>query len=342
MTTIQGAADATEADAESPKLSIVVPCFNESRNLPNLHGRCTAVARSVAGNSYELILVDDGSRDSTWQLMQSLAAVDGHVVAARLSRNFGHQLALSAGLQLSCGDRVLIVDADLQDPPELLPRMMEAMDRGNDVVYGRRKTRQGETWFKRATAALFYRGLRLLTDVEIPMDAGDFRLVTRRVVILLAEMPEQHRFIRGMVSWIGLRQESVIYDRDERVHGTTSYSARRMLRLALDAVTSFSTRPLRIASLIGLGFSALGFVGVAYAIFGWATGQTLPGWTSVIVVILLLGGIQLFVVGILGEYLGRLYLEAKRRPLYVIQEVVRTARLESVDHGPQAIPGFTE
>jgi glycosyltransferase involved in cell wall biosynthesis len=342
MTIFQGASAGTEGADQSPHLSIVVPCYNESRNIPNLHGRCTAAARSVAGDSYELILVDDGSRDSTWQLMQALAAVDSHVVAARLSRNFGHQLALSAGLQLSSGARVLIVDADLQDPPELLPRMMEAMDRGNDIVYGQRKSRQGETWFKRATAALFYRLLRKLTDVEIPVDAGDFRLVTRRVVTLLADMPEQHRFIRGMVSWIGLRQEALPYDRDERVHGKTNYSARRMLRLALDAVTSFSTRPLRIASLVGLGFGALGFIGVAYALTGWAMGQTVPGWTSVIVIILLLGGIQLFVIGILGEYLGRLYLEAKRRPLYVIQEVLRTVNREDAERRSQTTIGSLE
>ncbi len=323
MTTIQGAPAGTEIPVQSPQLSIVVPCHNESQNLAPLHARCTAAARSVVDESYELILVDDGSRDSTWQQMQALATSDSHVVAARLSRNFGHQLALSAGLQLSSGARVLIVDADLQDPPELLPRMMEVMDRGNDIVYGQRQSRQGETWFKRASAAVFYRLLRRLTDVEIPIDTGDFRLITRRVVTVLSDMPEQHRFIRGMVSWIGLRQDAVPYDRDQRACGNTKYSTRRMLRLALDAVTGFSTRPLRIASLVGLCFGTLGFIGVAYAVTGWAMGQTVPGWTSVIVVVLLLGGIQLFVIGILGEYLGRLYLEAKRRPLYIIEQVFR-------------------
>jgi dolichol-phosphate mannosyltransferase len=245
------------------------------------------------------------------------------VVAARLSRNFGHQLALSAGLQLCSGARVLIVDADLQDPPELLPRMMEAMDQGADVVYGQRISRLGESWFKRATAKLFYRLLRRLTDVEIPVDAGDFRLITRRVVRLLADMPEQHRFVRGMVSWIGLRQVAVPYNREERTHGQTNYPFGRMLRLAVDAVTSFSIRPLRIASLIGLGFGFLGLVGVVYAIIGWAIGKTVPGWTSVMVVVMMLGGIQLFVIGILGEYLGRLYIEAKHRPLYIIEQVYR-------------------
>lgn len=342
MTMIHGAPAGGEAVLQPPKLSIVVPCHDESQNLAALHARCTTAAQSVAGESYELVLVDDGSRDSTWQQMQVLAATDSHVVAVQLSRNFGHQLALSAGLRLSSGARVLIVDADLQDPPELLPSMMDAMDRGNDIVYGQRRSRQGESWFKRATASAFYRLLRTLADVDIPVDAGDFRLVTRRVVTVLADMPEQHRFIRGMVSWIGLRQEAVAYDRDERADGRTSYSLRKMLRLALDAVTSFSTRPLRIASLIGLGFGFLGFIGVAYAVFGWATGQTVPGWTSVIVVVLLLGGIQLFVIGILGEYLGRLYLEAKRRPLFVIQQVLRTVNRQVENHRPQKSTGPIE
>lgn len=325
MTPIQGPPAGTEIPTRPLQLSIVVPCHNESENIASLHARCSSVARSVAGDSYELVLVDDGSRDSTWQQLQALAQSDGHVVAARLSRNFGHQLALSAGLQLSAGARVLIVDADLQDPPELLPQMMQAMDQGADVVYGQRSSRKGESWFKRATAGIFYRLLRHLTDVEIPVDSGDFRLVTRRVVDLLADMPEQYRFLRGMVSWIGMRQVAVRYDRDERRAGRSSYPLGRMLRLAVDAITGFSTRPLRIASLIGLGFGFLGLLGIAYALVGWAIGRTVPGWTSVMVVVMMLGGIQLFVIGILGEYLGRLYMEAKRRPLYIIDQVLRRA-----------------
>jgi len=311
--------------ATSLQLSIVVPCHNEADNLDNLHARCSAAAASAVGDSYELVLVDDGSRDPTWQMLRGLAGRDPRVVALRLSRNFGHQLALSAGLAAARGARILIIDADLQDPPELLPRMMEAADQGADVVYGQRATRAGETWFKRATASIFYRILRRLTDVDIPADSGDFRLITRRVADLLAEMPEQHRFLRGMVSWIGMRQVAIAYDRDERRAGRTNYPLRRMLRLAVDAVTSFSIRPLRIASLIGLGFGALGLAGVAYVITGWAAGATVPGWTSVMVVVLVLGGMQLAVIGILGEYLGRLYLETKRRPLYIVQEVLRAA-----------------
>jgi dolichol-phosphate mannosyltransferase len=202
---------------------------------------------------------------------------------------------------------------------------MQAADEGADVVYGQRSSRPGESWFKRATASIFYRFLRRLTDVDIPADTGDFRLMTRRVADLLAEMPEQHRFVRGMVSWIGMKQVPVRYQREERTAGRTNYPLRRMLRLAVDAVTSFSIRPLRIASLIGLTFGVLGLAGIAYAIAGWAAGATVPGWTSVMVVVLMLGGIQLAVIGILGEYLGRLYLETKRRPLYIVQDVVRRA-----------------
>ena len=238
---------------------------------------------------------------------------------------------MSAGLSFARGARILIIDADLQDPPELLPQMMQAADAGADVVYGQRSSRQGESWFKRATASVFYRLLRRLTDVDIPADTGDFRLITRRVADLLAEMPEQHRFVRGMVSWIGMKQVPVHYQRQERTAGRTNYPFRRMLRLAVDAVTSFSIRPLRIASLVGMTFGLLGLAGIAYAIAGWAAGATVPGWTSVMVVVLMLGGIQLAVIGILGEYLGRLYLETKRRPLYVVQDVVRS--VPGVDHG---------
>jgi dolichol-phosphate mannosyltransferase len=320
--TTRMAADHGPAGGE-PKLSIVVPCYNESGNLEHLHRRCAAAAGSVVADSFELVLVDDGSRDATWPMMRDLARRDPRVVAVRLSRNFGHQLALSAGLSLARGARILVIDADLQDPPELLPQMMQAVDAGADVVYGQRSSRQGESWFKRATASVFYRLLRRLTDVDIPADTGDFRLMTRRVADLLADMPEQHRFVRGMVSWIGMQQVAVRYQREERTAGRTHYPFRRMLRLAIDAVTSFSIRPLRIASLVGLTFGVLGLAGVVYAIAGWVAGATVPGWTSVMVVVLMLGGIQLAVIGILGEYLGRLYLETKRRPLYIVQDVVR-------------------
>jgi dolichol-phosphate mannosyltransferase len=303
------------------RLSLVIPCYNEQDSLRELHRRVTQVARGVVDDSFEIILVNDGSPDSTWLGMRTLCAVDRHVVAVNLSRNHGHQLALSAGLSMVRGERVLILDADLQDPPELLPEMMRLMDEGADVVYGTRLRRDGETVFKRASAVMFYRLLNLLADVRIPQDTGDFRLMSKRVVDVLNSMPESHRFIRGMVSWVGFKQTALPYQREARFAGNSSYPLRRMIRLALDALTGFSTRPLRIASVLGIIFAALGGIGILVSIIGWLTGSTVPGWTSVMVVMLALGGIQLAVLGIVGEYLGRLYIEAKKRPLYIIDEI---------------------
>jgi dolichol-phosphate mannosyltransferase len=253
--------------------------------------------------------------------MRELAVADSRVVAVNLSRNYGHQLCLSAGLSLCSGARVLVLDADLQDPPELLGEMMRLMDEGADVVYGQRTERIGESRFKRWSAKRFYRLINTLADVPIPIDAGDFRLMSARVVAILNSMPEQHRFIRGMVSWIGFRQVPLTYIREARNAGQSGYPLRRMLRLAIDAITGFSTRPLRIASLLGMSFAAFGLVGVLITITSWFMGATVPGWASFMVVMLVLGGVQLAVVGILGEYVGRLYLEVKRRPLYLIDEI---------------------
>jgi len=226
-------------------LSIVVPCFNEEACLPTLHERLTAAARGAAGDDYEIVLVNDGSRDSTWPIMRRLADEDPHVVGVNLSRNHGHQLALTAGLDLCRGEVILIIDADLQDPPELLPQMLETMRRdGADVVYGVRRSRAGETPFKRATAHGFYRLLSRATEVDIPLDAGDFRLMSRRALDALLAMPEQARFIRGMVAWIGFKQAPFTYDRDRRFAGETKYPLRKMIRFAFDALTGFSSAPL--------------------------------------------------------------------------------------------------
>jgi dolichol-phosphate mannosyltransferase len=305
----------------STRLTIVAPCFREEAGLKELHRRVTLSAQAVVGNDFELILVNDGSPDGTWAGICALGDLDGRVVGVNLSRNHGHQLALSAGLSLARGDRILMLDADLQDPPELLPQMMRALDEGADVAYGQRTHRAGESLLKRVTAALFYRLLRRLTDVNIPQDTGDFRLISRRVLEVLKDMPESHRFVRGMVSWVGFRQVALPYERQPRMSGTSGYPLRKMLRLAFDAITGFSTRPLRLASLLGLAFGCLGAIGVVLTIIAWATGTTVAGWTSVVVILLTLGGIQLTVLGIIGEYLGRLYVEVKRRPLYVIDEV---------------------
>jgi len=310
----------------SCSLSVVVPCCNEEDGVTEFHRRVSAVCQAIVGGSYETVLVDDGSSDHTWERIHDLVSGGGRVVGVRLSRNHGHQLALSAGLTFARGERVLIIDADLQDPPELLPAMMKLMDEGADVVYGQRVARRGESVFKRGTAAMFYRLLDSLTDVRIPVDAGDFRLMSRRALDVLLSMPEHHRFIRGMVSWIGFRQVPLLYERQERFAGATKYPFSKMLRLALDAVTSFSTRPLRLASMLGVLFGLCGLGGLLYTLGSWMAGRVVPGWTSATSINLLLGSTQLLVLGILGEYLGRLYVESKGRPLFVVQEVLAAER----------------
>ncbi|QNM81789.1 glycosyltransferase family 2 protein [Sphingomonas sabuli] len=312
------------------KLSIVVPCFNEEDCLPVLHERLTAAARGVAADDYEIVLVNDGSRDKTWPIMRALADRDPHLVAVNLSRNHGHQLALTAGLDLCIGDTVLIIDADLQDPPELLGPMLEAMQREEaDVVYGVRQSRKGETAFKRATAHGFYRLLSRATDVDIPLDAGDFRLMSRRALDVLLAMPEQARFIRGMVAWIGFRQVPFLYDRDERLAGETKYPLSKMLRFALDALTGFSSAPLKLASHAGLALSIGSLLIVLYILYAWIAGHSIPGWTSLMLVVVVLGAVQMFVLALMGEYIGRLYNEAKGRPLYIVQEIAGAERRSS-------------
>jgi dolichol-phosphate mannosyltransferase len=303
-------------------LSIVAPCYNEAEGLQELYRRVSAVCRDTIGSDYEIVLVNDGSSDGTWADIRALTQRDPHVVGVNLSRNHGHQLALSAGLIVCRGARVLVIDADLQDPPELLPQMMTEMDKGADVVYGQRAERVGETWFKKTSAAAFYRLLDRMVDIKIPLDTGDFRLISRRALDILNGMPEQHRFIRGMVSWIGLTQRPVVYRRQERFAGETKYPLSKMIRFAIDAITGFSIRPLRIAIYLGVLFGLGGLIVLAYTLYTWLSGQTLQGWTSLMAVVLVMGSVQLLVVGVLGEYLGRLYLESKRRPLFVIDEIV--------------------
>lgn len=303
-------------------LSIVVPCYNEEACLSELHARLSSAARGVAGESYEIVLINDGSRDSSWQIMQALAASDPRLVAINLSRNHGHQLALTAGLDLCSGERILIIDADLQDPPELLPDMIAEMERQQaEVVYAVRRARAGETAFKRTTAKLFYRALSKLAEIEIPLDTGDFRLMSRRALDALLSLPEQARFIRGMVAWVGFRQVPIVYDRAERHAGVSKYPLSRMVRFALDAVTGFSTAPLRFASHIGLWLVLASVLLLVYIAIGFFTGSAIQGWTSLMLVVVILGAVQMFVLGMIGEYLGRLYIEAKRRPLYIVSEI---------------------
>ena len=305
-----------------PALSIVVPCYNEEACLGALHGRLTGAAREAVGEDYEIVLVNDGSRDRSWAIMRELAARDPRVVAVNLSRNHGHQLALTAGLDLCRGDKILIIDADLQDPPELLPAMLRTMrDEDADVVFGVRKSRAGETAFKRATAHGFYRLLSRATEVDIPLDAGDFRLMSRRALNALLAMPEQARFIRGMVAWIGFRQVPFAYDRAERLAGETKYPLSKMIRFALDALTGFSSAPLKLASHVGLALSVGSVLLIAYIAYAWAVGRSIQGWTSLMLVVVVIGAVQMFVLALMGEYIGRLYNEAKRRPLYIVQEI---------------------
>ena len=323
-------------------LSIVVPCYNEEACLEQLHARLSAAAGAVAPGAYEIILVNDGSRDRTWPIMQALAAADSRLVAINLSRNHGHQLALTAGLDLCAGERILIIDADLQDPPELLPDMMAEMDRQQaDVVYAVRRARAGETAFKLGSAKLFYRVLSRLAEIEIPVDTGDFRLMSRRALDALLALPEQARFIRGMVAWIGFRQVPIVYDRAERLAGETKYPLAKMIRFALDAVTGFSTAPLRFASHIGLWLVAASALLLAYIAIGFFTGTAIQGWTSLMLVVVVLGAVQMFVLGMIGEYLGRLYMESKRRPLYIVAEIAGRAegspRLGHVAQGTETI-----
>ena len=313
-------------------LSIVVPCFNEEACLGVLHERLTSAAQSAVGDDYEIVLVNDGSRDSSWTIMRDLAANDPRVLAINLSRNHGHQLALTAGLDLCSGETILIIDADLQDPPELLPAMLETMRTEHaDVVYGVRRSRAGETAFKRATAHGFYRLLSRATEVDIPLDAGDFRLMSRRALDALLAMPEQARFIRGMVAWIGFRQVPFAYDRAERLAGETKYPLRKMVRFAFDALTGFSSAPLKLASQVGIGLSIGSVLLILYIAYAWLSGMSIQGWTSLMLIVVIIGAVQMFVLGLMGEYIGRLYNESKRRPLYIVQELAggegRDARL---------------
>lgn len=298
-------------------LSVVSPVFNEEGSIEEFVGR---VRTALDGYRLEIVLVDDGSSDGTSRLLAALAAEDPRVKVLTLSRNFGHQTALTAGLDHARGDAVVMLDSDLQDPPELIPSMLEHWRRGSDVVYAVRRERRGETRFKLATARGFYRAMSWLSDIPLQENAGDFRLLDRRALDALGSMRERNRFIRGMTVWVGFTQTAVPYDRDPRHAGETKYTLRRMARFSLDAVSSFSHVPLQLATLLGFAVSALAFVGIPLVIIAKFLNAPVPGVTTVLLAILLLGGIQLITVGLIGEYVGRIYEEVKGRPLYVVKE----------------------
>jgi len=304
-------------------LSVVIPCYNEEASIPELLRRVRLACEAAPISSYEIVLIDDGSRDRTWQMIEQMAEdPTSHVVGVALSRNHGHQLALTAGLETARGENIFIIDADLQDPPELLTPMLAKLGEGADVVYGQRASRSGESLFKKLTAKIFYRVLDAMTDVSIPLDTGDFRLMRRSVLDVLNSMPESQRFIRGMVSWVGFNQVAFPYQRDERFAGETKYPLSKMMKLAFDAITSFSIKPLVIASYCGAVFGTIGLFTLLYVLVSWSSNHAVRGWTSVISVVLILGSIQLVFLGLIGEYLGRSYIESKRRPIFIIRRIV--------------------
>ena len=327
--------------APKPEISVVVPCYNEDAVLLETTRRLTASLEQI-GRSFEIVYVDDGSRDNTPRILTEIHGSDPRVRVVRLSRNFGHQIAISAGLEYARGAAVVLIDADLQDPPEVIAEMVELWQQGYDVVYGTRQHRDGETAFKTLTAKWFYRFMNKLSDVPMPLDSGDFRLLDRKVVDALLAMPERDRFMRGMVSWVGFNQVSVPYDRAPRHAGDSKYTLLKMARFATDGILSFSIAPLRLASLMGVVAFALALLGgLTAAGIGLANGHWMAGWGWVVLAVLLLGGAQLLCVGLLGEYVGRAYGENKRRPLYFVRETLgfdepfshtATSRVEQPQH----------
>jgi glycosyltransferase involved in cell wall biosynthesis len=304
-----------------PLLSVAVPCFNEAEVLWATHGRLVGVLSHIPDTDFEIIYIDDGSTDATPEVLGEIRSLDPRVRTLRLSRNFGHQTAVSAGLEHASGDAVVLIDADLQDPPEIIPEMLAQWLEGYQVVYGVRTDREGERWFKLATAKVFYRVLDWLSDTEIPVDTGDFRLMDRSIVDVLRAMPERDRFVRGMVAWAGFRQIAVPYHRAPRFAGTSKYPFLKMVRFALDGLTSFSRAPLRLATWMGFAVSAIAIAAMVYAlVLGLFTSNWVSGWPAVFMAVLFVGGAQLLSLGIIGEYIGRIYGEAKRRPLYLIEE----------------------
>jgi glycosyltransferase involved in cell wall biosynthesis len=303
-----------------PKYTIIAPVYNEKESLPELYRRVSQVMNSTQ-ESWELILVDDGSTDGSTDEIRALAEKDNHVQPVIFARNFGHQIAVTAGLDYSRGDAVVIIDADLQDPPEVILELIAKWKENYQVVYAVRTEREGETWFKTATASMFYRLIYKITDVKIPLDTGDFRLLDRRVVNVMNTMREKHRFLRGMSSWVGFRQIGVPYKRAARFAGTTKYPLSKMLKLALNAITSFSYFPLQLATYLGFIAAFLAILAIpVVAILRLAGSQAFLGQTTALIAVLFLGGVQLIFLGILGEYVGRIYDEVKGRPLYTVSE----------------------
>jgi glycosyltransferase involved in cell wall biosynthesis len=310
---------------QDPFMSVIVPCYNEEAVLRHCHSRLTRVLESNYDNEFEILYIDDGSSDHSVEILRSLHRDSLQTRVIMLSRNFGHQAAVTAGLTAARGRCVVIMDADLQDPPEVIPLMVSRWHEGYEVIYGVREMRAGESSFKLKSAQLFYRLINKLSDVEIPLDAGDFRLLDRLAVDAMLAMPERHRLLRGMSSWIGFRQFGLKYARDARFAGETKYPLGKMINLALDGIFSFSTVPLRFVTILGAFTAVLAAAGILYSlIIRILTPHWVPGWATLILAILLMGGVQMFGFGILGEYIGRIYTEIKQRPLFVVREVLES------------------
>lgn len=304
------------------KYSIVVPLYNEELVIAETYKRLTQVMQTTDGE-YELVFVNDGSRDRTENMAREIVEHDSHVKLINFSRNFGHQTAITAGMDNSSGQAVVVIDADLQDPPEVILQMIAKWKEGYDVVYGKRTVRKGETVFKKATAKIFYRFLSAMTNIDIPVDTGDFRLLDRKVIDAMCRLTEKNRYVRGLVSWVGFKQASVEYVREERFAGETKYPLKKMLKFAGDAITSFSYKPLKLAGYLGYAVSALSFLYLIYVVIRkLVVGDFGAGWASTVAISLFFNGIILIVLGIMGEYIGRIYDECKNRPLYIISEKV--------------------
>lgn len=312
------------------RLVVVAPCYNEEGGLAEFVRRLKSVCGGL-GCEYEIVLVNDGSRDRTFEVARQLATSDPTLKVINLLRNFGHQAAVTAGLDVANGDAIVLIDSDLQDPPEVIGEMVERWKAGADVVYGQRRTREGESGFKRFTAKLFYRILRRMTKSNIPADTGDFRLMDRKVAEALRGMRERHRFIRGMVSWVGGRQEPVIYDRKPRFAGETKYPLRKMVSFAIDAITSFSVVPLRMVTFLALFILALAAI-MTLVVVGVKLVNPdyfIPGYPSLVLVIMFFGGVQLLALGVIGEYLGRMFESVKSRPIYIVEQIYQVAAVQT-------------
>lgn len=302
-----------------PQLSIIVPIFNENKIIPELYERLKNAVLQIS-EDYELIFVNDGSKDNSLIELLKLTKQDSRVFFINFSRNFGHQIAVTAGLDKCRGDAVAIIDGDLQDPPELIPEMYRKYKEGYDVVYAQRAERKGESWFKKISAKAFYRILRKSTSIDIPLDTGDFRLIDKKVVEYLRKMPEQNKFLRGQIAWLGFKQTRVLFNRDKRKYGTTGYPLSKMIRFAMDGITGFSDKPLSMVTQLGFIFSGLAFLIVIYALFSYfVLDRTITGWASLIISSMFLGGIQLISIGIIGAYLSRINKNILNRPLYIIE-----------------------